>query len=503
MLDPFNQRSSGILLHITSLPGSFGIGDMGPAAYQWIDFLAESGTGLWQVLPLGPTGYGDSPYQSFSTFGGNPFLISPDLLLEDGYIHKNDLQDLPAFSNSIVEYEKVIWWKIDLLNRAFSQIEILPNLENKLNRFNEDNRGWIHDYALFMAIKESQGTKPWIEWPAPLRDRDQAELERFESKNSYAVRKQIFFQYLFSQQWERLKKYAHQKGIQIIGDVPIYIAHDSADAWSHRELLQLDDSGKPTVLAGVPPDYFSDSGQLWGNPLYCWERHAENGYRWWSDRLGSVLSYVDIVRLDHFRGFAGYWEIPAGETTAEKGRWVPGPGADFLSRIKDDLGKLPFIAEDLGEITPDVLELRDRFNLPGMKVLVFAFDRGESNLFLPHHYTNHFVVYTGTHDNDTVVGWFNRIHGEEKEFAMKYLNTNGEDIAWDLVKAAWLSKAVFAIAPMQDILGLDNSARMNYPGNPQGNWSWRMLDDYWDEELIRRLLEINQATNRSVAAIKD
>ena len=495
----FDKRSAGILLHPTSLPGPFGIGDLGPQTRIWIDFLAETGTSLWQILPLGPTGYGDSPYQSFSTFAGNPYLINPELLLEQGIIHQDDLVNAPEFPSDYVDYGKVIWWKFDLLNRAFAQFEQKPRKQilNEFNQFIQENQFWLDDFGIFMAIKESQGNKPWVDWSPELRDRNKKAIETFRQSNSYAIRKQFFFQFLFSSQWASVKKYANKQGIKIIGDIPIYIAHDSADAWVHKELLYLDQSGNPTVVAGVPPDYFSETGQLWGNPLYNWEVHARDGYEWWLDRLRSVLDMVDIIRLDHFRGFAGYWEIPASDKTAENGRWVTGPGAEFFQAVKAEIKQLPIIAEDLGEITPDVIQLRDQFELPGMKVLVFAFDSGEEDEFLPHHYSEDCVVYTGTHDNDTVVGWFKRIQEGERSFAQRYLQTSGEDIAWDLIKAAWSSKAVFAIAPMQDLLGLDNSARMNYPGNLQGNWGWRFHDMDIDESLVDRLSEVNYLYGRS------
>ena len=496
----FDKRSAGILLHPTSLPGSYGIGDLGPEARSWVDFMAETGTGLWQVLPLGPTGFGDSPYQSFSTFAGNPNLISPELLLEQGIIHQNDLVGAPQFPSDYVDFGTAIWWKYDLLNRAFAQFDQKPpkGLLDEFNGYILKYQSWLLDYGLFMAIKESQGNVPWVDWPPKLRDRNKEAIEQFQQTNSFAVKKQFFFQFLFSKQWTAVKQYANQRGIKIIGDIPIFIAHDSADAWVHRELLYLDQFGKPTVVAGVPPDYFSETGQLWGNPLYNWEVHTQDGYKWWLGRLDSILKMVDIVRLDHFRGFAGYWEIPADEKTAENGRWAPGPGEDFFHAMKNKFGELPVFAEDLGEITPDVIQLRDQFRLPGMKVLVFAFDSGEEDEFLPHHYLENCVVYTGTHDNDTAVGWFNRIEEGERSFAQRYLKTSGEDIAWDLIKAAWSSKAVYAITPMQDILGLDNTARMNYPGNPQGNWGWRLKETDMDQNLINRLSEMNYLYGRSI-----
>ncbi len=492
------KRSSGVLLHPTSLPGPYGIGDLGPSAYKWVDFLSESGTGLWQVLPLGPTGFGDSPYQCFSSFAGNPYLVSPDLLLQEGLIHANDLVEVPKFPTAKVDFGKVIYWKLDLLNRSYLQFQNRSDksLQKDFNTFCEKHTNWLDDYATFMALKESQGGKPWGKWPPSLRDRDSGALDVFRQENEFAIQRQMYLQFLFFRQWDELHLYANQKGIRIIGDIPIFIAHDSADAWGHRELLNLDETGQPNVVAGVPPDYFSKTGQLWGNPLYLWEVHARDNYQWWMDRLQSTSSLVDIIRLDHFRGFAGYWEIPVGEQTAENGRWVPGPGPDFFHRVKEVFAELPIIAEDLGEITPDVIQLRDQFDLPGMKILVFAFDSGESNEFLPHHYSENCVVYTGTHDNDTAAGWFKRIEEGERSFAQRYLNSSGEDIAWDLIRAAWSSAAVFAIAPLQDLLSLDNKARMNYPGNPSGNWTWRYTDSDLTTALKERLVEVNYLNSR-------
>lgn len=493
------KRSSGVLLHPTSLPGPYGIGDLGPSAYHWIDFLSASGTGLWQVLPLGPTGYGDSPYQCFSTFAGNSYLISPEKLLQEGLIHSNDLVDAPKFLTRKVDFGKVIYWKLDLLNRSYLQFQNRSDksLQKDFNTFCEKHTNWLNDYATFMALKESQGGKPWWEWPTSLRDRGSGALGVFQQENGFAIQRQMYLQFLFYRQWNELHVYANQKGIRIIGDIPIFIAHDSADAWVHPELLYLDETGQPIVVAGVPPDYFSKTGQLWGNPLYRWQIHAQDGFKWWMDRLRSVHSMVDIIRLDHFRGFARYWEVPAGEQTAENGRWVTGPGSGFLQQVIEEFGKLPIIAEDLGEITPDVIQLRDQFGLPGMKIMVFAFDSGEKNVFLPHLYSENCVVYTGTHDNDTAAGWFKRIQEGERSFAQRYLNSSGEDIAWDLIRAAWSSAAIFAIAPLQDLLSLDNQARMNYPGNPQGNWTWRFTDSDLNDELREKLREVNYLYSRS------
>jgi len=492
-------RKSGLLLHPTSLPGPYGIGDLGPQAHGWIDFLVETGTGLWQVLPLGPTGYGDSPYQCFSAFAGNPYLISPDALLQEGLLSGDDLRGAPDFPAGEVDYGRVIPWKLDLLNRAFQafQNSSFPELQADLKSFQDDQSHWVDDYALFMAVKETQGGKPWVDWPAALRDRLPRALEKFQEQHRYQVERQLFFQFLFFRQWNHLRSHAHQQGVEIIGDIPIFVAHDSADVWGHRELFYLDKLGQPIVVAGVPPDYFSETGQLWGNPLYRWEVHRHSGYRWWLDRLQAVLSVVDIVRLDHFRGFAGYWEIPAGEETAVEGEWKQGPGTDFFHTVQEELGELPIIAEDLGEITPDVIELREQLGLPGMKVLVFAFGGGPENEFLPHHYPENCAVYTGTHDNDTAVGWYQRVGKKEKSFARRYLNVSGEDIAWDLIRAAWGSVAVLAVAPLQDLLSLDNSARMNYPGSERGNWSWRMKADDLNTDLRNKLEKVNHLYSRS------
>lgn len=496
------SRASGVLLHPTSLPGPYGIGDLGPQAHGWIDFLAETGIGLWQILPLGPTGYGDSPYQCFSAFAGNPYLINPDALLQDGLLQGDDLVDAPAFPEEEVDYGAVTPWKLDLLDRAYTQFAggAAPDLVSAFQAFRAQEAHWLDDYALFMAIKRSQGGKPWAAWPMCLKSRHSSatsSLKVFAESHSEILQQIKFRQFLFHRQWDHLRDHAHRQGIQIIGDIPIFVAHDSADVWANREMFNLDEQGQPTGVAGVPPDYFSETGQLWGNPLYDWDRLKQDGYGWWMDRLQKVLSRVDIVRLDHFRGFAGYWEIPAGEETAVKGEWKPGPGADFFQAVRERLGELPIIAEDLGEITPDVIELRDQFGLPGMKVLVFAFDKGPENEFLPHHYTQNCVVYTGTHDNDTTLGWFQRAEDEERSFTLRYLDSDGEDISWDLIRAAWQSVGVFSVAPLQDLLGLDNRARMNYPSRPSGNWTWRMAGDALSSDLRKRLREMNDLYGRS------
>jgi len=487
------ERASGILLHPTSLPGPYGIGDIGPTAHDWLDFLASTGSSLWQVLPLGPTGYGDSPYQCFSAFAGNPYLISPEALLTDGLFTRDDLHGRPSFPVERVDYGAVIPYKVKLLELAYKRYQgsSLPEISAAFEDFREAMASWLDDFTLFMTIKEAHGGGSWVDWPPPLRSRDAEELRSFKRAHTEDVERHAFWQFLFFRQWADLRKHALERGVQIVGDIPIFVAHDSADVWAHPELFYLDDEGQPTVVAGVPPDYFSLTGQRWGNPLYRWDRHAGEGYHWWLDRFRAVFSLVDIARLDHFRGFAGYWEIPAEEETAETGRWARGPGIKFFEVVENALGALPIIAEDLGEITPDVIELRDHFDLPGMKVLVFAFDSDAENEFLPHNFTPNCVVYTGTHDNDTARGWYERSDERIPDHARRYLARDGRDIAWDLIRAAWSSVAFFALAPMQDFLNLGNEARMNYPSTPSGNWAWRMSPRALTEALRARLEETN------------
>lgn len=486
------NRSSGILLHPTSLPGSFGIGDIGPQAHQWIDFLAGSGCGLWQVLPLGPTGFGDSPYQCFSAFAGNPYLISPQGLVEEGLLDEEDVDDRD-FPPEEVDYGAVIPWKLKLLDQAFERYKDQnpSGLKTSIEEFKDEQSYWIGDFALFMALKEAHGGGSWVEWPESLRKRDPQAIRKAKDEYAGAIERQVFQQYVFFNQWDSLREHAKERNIRIIGDIPIFVAHDSAEVWARPDLFYLDNDGNPTVVAGVPPDYFSATGQLWGNPLYRWQVHAANDYAWWIKRWQAVLQLVDFVRLDHFRGFAGYWEVPAQEETAVNGRWMPGPGKHFFEHLRVALGELPIIAEDLGVITPDVVDMRDHFDLPGMIILQFAFTGDPSEPFLPHNHLENKIVYTGTHDNDTTRGWYERVSDEERKFCRRYLGVNGEDIAWELIRVAWSSVAVFSLAPMQDFLNLDNEARMNYPGNPRGNWSWRMPSTGMSEELGKRLEDYN------------
>ncbi len=492
------QRASGILLHPTSLPGPYGIGDIGPQAKRWVDFLAATGTRLWQILPLGPTGYGDSPYQCFSAFAGNPYIISPEVLLENGLLHRDDIIEAPNWLAQQVDFGRVIPYKLGILERSFIRFKntFPAKIQKDFDAFQTAQAHWLLDYALFMAIKDTQQNRSWVEWPAPLRDREPKALQDFRQQYASEIERHAYFQFLFFQQWHDLRAYVHQQGIQILGDIPIFVAHDSADVWANRELFYLNEKGQPTVVAGVPPDYFSPTGQLWGNPIYRWAVHQHQNFSWWIERFRAVFSMVDIVRLDHFRGFAGYWEIPGGEETAIRGRWVSGPGAALFQQVEAALGELPIVAEDLGEITPDVVELREEFGFPGMKVMVFAFDSDENNPFLPHNFTPNCVVYTGTHDNDTSVGWYQRADEQIRDFARRYLARGGSDIAWDLIRASWGSVAVFAVAPMQDILSLDNKARMNFPSKLGGNWQWRMKSGMLTSSLSARLKEQNTLYGR-------
>ena len=494
------ERASGILLHPTSLPGSDGIGDLGPWVYRWIDFLAEAGCALWQVLPLGPTGYGDSPYQCFSAFAGSPFLISSEVLLKENLLMAADLADRPEFPTDRVDFGPVITWKLKLLDRAFAHFraDASAQLQTEFDRFQSDQASWLDDFALFMAIKESQGGVAWNNWPEPLRQRDPQALHTARQSLADAVQRHAFRQFLFYRQWSAAHAYARVKGIRVIGDIPIFVAYDSADAWSHPELFYFDEKGQPTVVAGVPPDYFSPTGQLWGNPLYRWEVHRQSGYAWWLARMRATLSQVDIIRLDHFRGFAGYWEVPAEMPTAEIGQWKPGPGKDFLQALQQALGDLPIIAEDLGLITDDVIELRDKFNLPGMRILQFAFT-GSNNPFLPHRYVRNCVAYTGTHDNDTIRGWYAAAPKEEKTFCRKYLHSSAHDLPHDMIRVLWRSVANIAIVTLQDILGLGTEARMNFPGKPAGNWGWRMSADALTDEVRDQLLELNTLYERKLS----
>ncbi|OAI50452.1 4-alpha-glucanotransferase [Planctomycetaceae bacterium SCGC AG-212-F19] len=483
-------RSAGVLLHPTSLPSPFGIGDLGPAAFTWVDALARARQKWWQILPLGPTGFGDSPYQSFSAFAGNPYLLSPEFLLREGLVQQADLKTV--FPVDRVDYGPVIQFKVGLLNRAWETFKkkAPPTLRGPLDEFCARNAGWLDDYALFMSIKGAHGGASWHDWPGEFRLRKTDALAQAKRELADAIGRCRFGQFLFFRQWRDVKKHANEKGIRLIGDVPIFVSSDSADVWANPDLFMLDGQRRPTHVAGVPPDYFSATGQLWGNPLYNWEALRKTGYTWWIARLKAALEQVDLVRIDHFRGFESYWEVPAGMPTAEQGRWVKAPGVDLFEHVKKALGGLPLLAEDLGIITPEVEALRDRFNLPGMRILQFAFGGDASNPYLPHNYWNHnTVAYTGTHDNDTTRGWFATAPDHEKDHVRRYLSRDGSDIAWDFIRLAWSSSADTAIAPLQDVLMLPTSARMNMPGRATGNWGWRFTPEMLSEGALRGLAE--------------
>jgi 4-alpha-glucanotransferase len=483
-------RMSGVLLHPTSLPSRWGIGDLGASATEFIDFLAQAGQQIWQVMPLGPTGYGDSPYQSFSSFAGNPLLISPDRLLAEDLLADQDVADAPDFPGGQVDYGWVIPYKHELLRRSYARFTAAHDhaLREEFEEFRAGQVRWLDEYALFAALKSAHGGAAWNTWDAALAKHEPQAIEQARATlvaDEYAF--QTYAQWLFFRQWADLRGYANERGIQIVGDIPIFVAYDSADVWANRELFFLDEDGSPTVVAGVPPDYFSATGQRWGNPLFRWDVLAERGYEWWIERVRAVLKLVDVVRLDHFRGFEGYWEVPASEETAMNGRWVTGPGADLFSALERELGKLPIIAEDLGVITPDVEEIRDSFGFPGMKVLQFGFGGTGEDPYLPHNHIQNCVVYTGTHDNDTTLGWWEACSEQERSFTQLYLGRDGSDISWDLIRVALASVADTAVVPLQDLLSLGSEARMNLPGRLGGNWGWRYTPEMLRGEVAERL----------------
>jgi 4-alpha-glucanotransferase len=475
-MSPVNPipRSSGVLLHPTSLPGPFGIGDLGPVAHAWVETLARASQRWWQVLPVGPTGYGDSPYQSPSTFAGNPNLISPERLAEWGLASAEDVAacEVPA---GPANYEEVIPRKRVLLRRAWERFED-SDAPGEKRTFREwcVAHDWLDDFALFTAIKEAHGDKPWWEWPAPLARREPAAIRAAEYEYEVEIGAHRFAQYLFAEQWGELRDHAHNLGVKIIGDLPIYVAHDSADVWANPDLFLLDAVRNPVVVAGVPPDYFATTGQHWGNPIYDWKAHRKKGFQWWADRLAAALGMVDLVRLDHFRGLEAYWAVPSGDPTAERGEWRPGPGAALLDALREQLGGLPIIAEDLGFITKEVDALREQFRLPGMRILQFAFGGAVEWRFRPHRFERNVVVYTGTHDNDTTRGWFDKLTAEEQENFTQYVPDTAADPVRALVRLGWASVADLAVAPLQDLLGLGSVARLNTPGTKTGNWRWRL-----------------------------
>jgi 4-alpha-glucanotransferase len=493
------ERSSGILLHPTSLPGKYGIGTLGKEAFHFIDFLAKSNQKLWQILPLGPTGFADSPYQCFSSAAGNPLLIDLDTLVSEGLITKNELDCLKPFGDGPIDYGKVINCKYPLLQMAMKEFNKSAGKEHKkdFREFIQNNKSWLEDYALFMALKEHFNQRPWYQWEKPIKMRKEAALLPFHDLLAERIEFHKFIQYLFFRQWLAVKDYAHQKNIRIIGDIPLYVALDSVDAWANTDMFQFDANKNPIVVGGVPPDYFSATGQLWGNPLYKWEKLKQDNYSWWIERIKSNLILYDIIRIDHFRGFAAYWAVPYSEKTAVNGKWIPCPGKELFEHIKQALGDIPVIAEDLGVITDDVEDLRDSFGLPGMKILQFAFDSGETNDYIPHNFIKNCVAYTGTHDNETIKGWFENAKPSDRKFVMEYLNSTGEDICMDFIRLAWASVANTAIIPMQDLLGLGNEARMNLPGTTTNNWMWRATNHDFSTELAQKLAHLTVLYGRA------
>jgi 4-alpha-glucanotransferase len=491
------NRSAGILLHPSSLPGPYGIGDVGPAAYAWVDALARARQKWWQVLPLGPTGYGDSPYQSLSTFAGNTNLLSPELLVRDGLIDQQDLAGR-QFREEHVDYDAVHQFKSQLLAKAWQNFQAGRggHLRGPLQSFCHQHAGWLESYALYRALQAAHGNQSWQDWPAELVRQDSAALKMARDKYHHDVSLHRFGQFLMFRHWKSLKDYANGKGVRLIGDVPIFVASDSADVWSNPDLFYLDDNRRPTLVAGVPPDYFSATGQLWGNPLYNWEASRRTGHAWWIARMRAMLEQVDLIRIDHFRGFEAYWEIPATATTAEIGHWVKGPGAELFETLRRALGHLPVIAEDLGLLTPEVGVLRDSLGLPGMRVLQFAFGDKPDNPYLPHNYTHNTVVYTGTHDNDTTVGWYTTANANERDLLHRYVPSVQREVAREFMRLAWASVADYALAPLQDLLSLGTEARMNTPGRPTGNWTWRLRSDQLSNVAIEWLGELTELYGR-------
>ncbi|MFZ5762814.1 MAG: 4-alpha-glucanotransferase [Thermodesulfobacteriota bacterium] len=499
------ERGSGILLHITSLPGRYGTGDLGRGAYAFVDFLAAAGQKYWQFLPLCPTSQGldNSPYMGLSAFAGNPLMLSPEQLVADGLLPQRHLDRVPDFSEYLVDFARVIPWKRELFEAAFQVFQYEGGAEG----FDDfcSAAPWLDDYALFMALREEQRWQPWYQWSQPLAGREEGALAASRKRLSGRTRYHKFLQYCFSRQWRRLHEYATAHGVRLIGDIPIYVAPDSADVWARQECFTLQAKGfRPTHVAGVPPDYFSKTGQRWGNPLFRWHSRdpevREHLYAWWRERFRQVFALADIVRIDHFRGFESYWEIPASEPDAVKGRWVKGPGHRFFTEMEGAIGRLPIIAEDLGVITPAVEELREAFSFPGMKVLQFAFDSDEKNAYLPHNFpSTNCVVYTGTHDNDTTVGWYfsDRVESRSKERALRYAHSQvGSPIHWDFIRLAFSSVAAVALIPLQDLLGFGSDCRMNTPGTPTGNWRWRVAPRFLTDELGQRLRDETHYYNR-------
>lgn len=501
------ERTSGVLLHPTSLPGRYGIGEFNDDAYKFVDTLVAAGQKIWQVLPLGPTGYGDSPYQCFSAFAGNPLLISLDRLVRENALSADDLKGAPEFPADKVDFGDVIDFKHEVLHKSYIHFRQYASKEQHaaFDEFSKASAAWLDDYALFMALKDAHGGDVWNTWEDDIARRTSTSVARARNKLADEIAKQKYYQFQFFRQWSALKQYANDKGVKVVGDIPIFVAYDSADAWSHPDLFFFDARGNPTVIAGVPPDYFSPTGQRWGNPLYRWDVMAQQGYAWWIERCRAAFAMFDYVRIDHFRGFEAYWEVPASEPTAVNGQWVKGPNKALFQAIRSALApatpakgapSLPIIAEDLGIITPEVEALRDAFGFPGMRVLQFAFVADTSSNFLPHNYVRNTVAYAGTHDNDTTAGWFDKLDAPTREQVLAYTGTDGKAIHWELIRLLQMSVADTVIVTLQDWLGLGSEARMNFPGKADGNWTWRFTWDQLGDDLVARLKQMTSTYGR-------
>ncbi|KAB3528809.1 4-alpha-glucanotransferase [Alkaliphilus serpentinus] len=497
------QRSSGILLHPTSLPSKYGIGDMGNEAYEFIDFLIRSRQSLWQILPLTPPGYGESPYQGFSAFAGNSYLISIDKLMEDGLILPEDLEDLPKFNDKRVEFQRAMDYKLKVFRRAFSRFNNADN-SGEYESFLSNNSYWLFDYCFFMALKNHHNERPWNQWDDKIAYRTPEGIEHYKKLLREEIEFHHFLQYIFDKQWKELKAYANENHIKIIGDLPIFISYDSSDAWTQPHLFEVDEKGNPTKVAGVPPDYFSKTGQLWGNPHFRWDKMMEDDFLWWRYRFAKLMELVDIIRIDHFRGFEAYWEIPASAPTAATGKWVKAPGAELFTTIFKHLKELPVVVEDLGFITPEVNHLKNRFQFPGMKIIQFSFGPHNPRNQRPMGFEANSVVYTGTHDNETSLGWYKSLVETGATDVLNILDRyygihkgmDGKEICWRLIEITMTTASQIAIIPMQDVLCLDNEGRMNYPGTVGGNWDWRFTQNQVTPEMEQFLVEVTEKTGR-------
>lgn len=487
------ERGSGIIMHITSLPNKYGIGSFGEEAFKFVDFLKNAGQKHWQVLPLGPTGYGDSPYQCFSAFAGNPYFIGLDLLVKDGLLRLEDIENIDlGQEKERVDYYKIFKNKMEILKKAYK------NNKESLEEFKLENKNWIEDYGLFMALKNKFDLRAWYDWDRDIRFREKEAMDKYKKELEDEIGYWIFLQYVFHKQWRSLKEYANSNDIKIIGDIPIYVAGDSCDVWADHKMFLLDEERVPLRVAGCPPDYFSETGQLWGNPLYDWEYLDKNNYIWWIDRIKTSLKLYDLVRIDHFRGFEAFWSIPYGDETAINGEWVKGPGVKLFNKVKDELGEVNIIAEDLGLLTQEVIDFLKETGFPGMKVLQFAFSRDYESQYVPHNHIKNCIVYTGTHDNDTFLGWFQDEKNKgDVEYAKEYLKLSEEEgYNWGFIRGAWSSVAALAMAPMQDFLGLDNNYRMNKPSIAENNWTWRAREEQLNEDLEHKIKKLTELYKR-------